>query len=485
MRLPARLPDASPGDAPGRLTTLADSARARTVTTRCDGRLPCSTAASRATFQPWNASSPASTTPGPASLAISSSRRRPNDGCRSRSSRAGSHQVTPYASSPSKPWMPGCTLVNGIVSARSSVVSWPKPKAQSLAARLPAAILRRVQRRVQRLDPARTRQVARRAHHEQVAGARRRDVGDADAFRLVARDLERLVLAQLRRRPAGQVHRAAPPVACRPTATRCSATGRRRCPRAPRPGTRAPSPCARSSGGRRRCPPRGSAPRRRASPPLRRAAARRSRGTTARRPLRTAAPARRRTGRWRAPARPTAAARRSRARATPRAATRSSPPRAAGCAGRADRAAAPGPRRPRAAARARRRARLQRLERPEVSRACAVVEQHVVAEGEQRAAQRPEHRQLVVRPLDRGERRAQRLDLLALVEALAADQQVRQVARLERLHVRPRDVEHAFVRPRVEAPEQQADVARLDRRALGGPLAVGHRPAAVAAPASG
>ena len=80
-------------------------------------------------LQPRNASSPASTTPGAASLAISSSRRRPNVGCRSRSSRAGSHQVTAYGSSPSKPWMPGRTLVNGIVSARSSVVSWPKPAA--------------------------------------------------------------------------------------------------------------------------------------------------------------------------------------------------------------------------------------------------------------------------------------------------------------------------------------------------------------------
>ena len=88
----------------------------------------------------------------------------------------------------------------------------------------------------------------------------------------------------------------------------------------------------------------------------------------------------------------------------------------------------------------------QRLERPEVPRARAVVEEHVVAEREQRAAQRPEHRQLVVRPLDRGERRAQRLDLLALVEALAADQQVRQAARLERLHVGPRDVDRRPVR---------------------------------------
>ena len=88
------------------LKTVADSAswaaRARTVTTRCDGRLPCSTAASRATRHCANASSPASTTPGAASLAISSSRRRPNVGWRSRSRTPGSHQVTAYGSSPSK-----------------------------------------------------------------------------------------------------------------------------------------------------------------------------------------------------------------------------------------------------------------------------------------------------------------------------------------------------------------------------------------------
>ena len=63
------------------------------------------------------------------------------------------------------------------------------------------------------------------------------------------------------------------------------------------------------------------------------------------------------------------------------------------------------------------------------------VEQLLVADREQRAAQRREHRQLVVGPLDRRQRRAQRLDLLALVEALAADEQVRHAARLERLDV--------------------------------------------------
>ena len=64
------------------------------------------------------------------------------------------------------------------------------------------------------------------------------------------------------------------------------------------------------------------------------------------------------------------------------------------------------------------------------------LEQLLVADREERAAQRREHRQLVVRPLDRGERGADGLDLFALVERLAADEHVRDAARLERLDVR-------------------------------------------------
>ncbi len=65
-----------------------------------------------------------------------------------------------------------------------------------------------------------------------------------------------------------------------------------------------------------------------------------------------------------------------------------------------------------------------------------VLEQRFVADREERSSQRPEHRQLIVRPLEGGERRAHRLDLLALVERLAADEQMRDAARFERLHVR-------------------------------------------------
>ena len=95
------------------------------------------------------------------------------------------------------------------------------------------------------------------------------------------------------------------------------------------------------------------------------------------------------------------------------------------------------------------------------------LEQLLVADREQRAAQRREHRQLVVRPLDRGERRAEGLDFLAIVEGLAADEHVLDAARLERADVRLRDV----LAETEEPPEQDADVARL-------------RPAPAAAPSS-
>ncbi len=86
------------------------------------------------------------------------------------------------------------------------------------------------------------------------------------------------------------------------------------------------------------------------------------------------------------------------------------------------------------------------------------LEQLLVADREERAAQRRKHRQLVVGPLDRRERGAQRLDLLALVERAAADEHVRDAARLERLDVGARDVGL----PAHEAPEEQADVLGRD-----------------------
>ena len=64
------------------------------------------------------------------------------------------------------------------------------------------------------------------------------------------------------------------------------------------------------------------------------------------------------------------------------------------------------------------------------------------------------------------------------MKRLAADQQVRDAARFERLDVGARDV----LAEADEAAEQQADVPRLDRRAALGAvgLPLGHRPAALA-----
>ena len=61
------------------------------------------------------------------------------------------------------------------------------------------------------------------------------------------------------------------------------------------------------------------------------------------------------------------------------------------------------------------------------------LEQLLVTNREQRSAQRRKHRQLVVRPLDRRERGADRFDFLAIVKCLAADEHMMDAARFERL----------------------------------------------------
>src|SRR5436189_153060 len=62
-----------------------------------------------------------------------------------------------------------------------------------------------------------------------------------------------------------------------------------------------------------------------------------------------------------------------------------------------------------------------------------VLEQQLVVDREQRAFERREDRELVVGPLDRGERRANGFDFFAAVKRLAADEQVRHAARFERI----------------------------------------------------
>ena len=64
------------------------------------------------------------------------------------------------------------------------------------------------------------------------------------------------------------------------------------------------------------------------------------------------------------------------------------------------------------------------------------LEQLLIVDREERSLQRRKHRQLVVGPFDRGQRRADRLDFLAAVKRLAADQQMRDAARLDGVGVR-------------------------------------------------
>src|SRR4029079_12680182 len=101
-----------------------------------------------------------------------------------------------------------------------------------------------------------------------------------------------------------------------------------------------------------------------------------------------------------------------------------------------------------------------------------IVEQFFVANREQRAAQRGEHRKLVVRPFDGRQRRADGFDLLAVVERLAADEQLADAACLERLDVLARDVFAVADKP----SEQQTDMARLERYPQLRVTALRHRP---------
>ena len=96
------------------------------------------------------------------------------------------------------------------------------------------------------------------------------------------------------------------------------------------------------------------------------------------------------------------------------------------------------------------------MEMPELM---AILEQLLIPDREQCSPQRRKHRQLIVWPLDRRERGAQRLDFAAVVKRPAADEQMRDAARFERPHVRPRHV----LSEADEPAEQQADVPGLDR----------------------
>src|SRR5262245_62867113 len=68
------------------------------------------------------------------------------------------------------------------------------------------------------------------------------------------------------------------------------------------------------------------------------------------------------------------------------------------------------------------------------------LEQLLIANREQCTSQRCKDRQLIVWPFDCGERCADCFHFLAIVKSLPADEYVTHAARLERLHVRLRDV---------------------------------------------
>src|SRR2546425_744723 len=107
------------------------------------------------------------------------------------------------------------------------------------------------------------------------------------------------------------------------------------------------------------------------------------------------------------------------------------------------------------------RRNIKRMEAPETM---AVVEQLFVADREERSPQRRENGKFVVRPFDRRQRGAQRLDLGAVVKRAAANEQVRNAARFERLHIA---AGHVFV-VADEPAEQQADMTSLNRHEVFG-----------------
>ena len=89
------------------------------------------------------------------------------------------------------------------------------------------------------------------------------------------------------------------------------------------------------------------------------------------------------------------------------------------------------------------------------------LDEMLVVDREERPLQRREHRQLIVRPLDGRQRRADRFHFFAAVERLAADEQMRNAARLDRVDVGARHV----LAEAHEPAEQHRDVARLQRHA--------------------
>ena len=197
---------------PSGVTGPRSAARAVAVrTTQARPARRAATAASRAAL-PGDEPSQVRARParGCASLPSSSSWRMPKRGCGVEVERA---RIPPDDVVPRRGRVAAGLHAVDRRSASSAGRSSTRVAAERRAARRRRATApappARVERAVQQLDPAGVEAlVADRRHDQQIAGARRGDVGDAQPFGLVALRLVRLVLAQLGRRPAGEAQRA-------------------------------------------------------------------------------------------------------------------------------------------------------------------------------------------------------------------------------------------------------------------------------------
>ncbi len=118
---------------------------------------------------------------------------------------------------------------------------------------------------------------------------------------------------------------------------------------------------------------------------------------------------------------------------------------------------------------------MEQAEAHAVARGGAVGEQRLVGEREERPAQRGVNAELVVGPLDRGERAEHGLHLLAIVKAPPAHEHVRDAPRLQRPHVGAGEV----VPVALKTLEKKANMPRLQGHAHALGVALAHRPPAL------
>ena len=102
---------------------------------------------------------------------------------------------------------PGCFVVGPLEHRVFRLERWALRRASGAS----AGCRRRVERAVQRTEPSAVpRIVAKGRNNEEIARTRRSNVGEPHAFGLIALDFFELMLVQLVRRPAADLHRAQP-----------------------------------------------------------------------------------------------------------------------------------------------------------------------------------------------------------------------------------------------------------------------------------